>query len=444
MKKILLSFLTIGMLLNSFGQNDYKKRPALGVHFIMNDFKTAASIRSTSLSNVLQTKQWRQTKNMAAGLGLSYIQGLSNNIDFAATISGAYLDYPVPTKVSTGGNELLLEGVATANFKLISDKYAVVPFITAGLGASKYKGYYSAIAPVGLGIQVNVFDEAFLLLNTQYRLPITENAAHHFYHSFGIAGNIGKPREVVMPVVELPVVEAPKDRDGDGVIDADDKCPDVAGLASLMGCPDKDGDGITDADDKCPDVAGLAKYNGCPIPDTDGDGINDEQDKCITEKGVARYQGCPIPDTDKDGVNDEEDKCPNEAGPSSNFGCPVIAQAVIDKINYAAKNIFFATGSAKLLPKSFKSLNEVATIMAADKTLMLDIDGHTDSQGKPDKNQTLSDNRANAVKAYLATKGVDESKMTALGHGQDMPVADNKTAAGRAKNRRVEMKARNY
>jgi OOP family OmpA-OmpF porin len=215
-------------------------------------------------------------------------------------------------------------------------------------------------------------------------------------------------------------------------------------LASLKGCPDRDGDGIADGDDKCPDVAGLAKYNGCPIPDTDGDGINDEQDKCPTVKGVARYQGCPVPDKDNDGVNDEEDKCPNEAGPASNFGCPVIAQAVIDKINYAAKNIFFATGSAKLLPKSFKSLNEVVKILSDDQTLKLDIDGHTDSQGKPDKNQTLSENRANAVKAYLTGKGVDASRLFAAGHGQDMPVADNKTAAGRAKNRRVEMKARNY
>ena len=91
----------------------------------------------------------------------------------------------------------------------------------------------------------------------------------------------------------------------------------------------------------------------------------------LTVPGVARYQGCPIPDTDEDGVNDEEDKCPNEAGPASNFGCPVIAQAVIDKINYAAKNILFATGSSKLLPKSFKSLNEVAKIMADDNTLKL-------------------------------------------------------------------------
>ncbi|MGG9964437.1 OmpA family protein [Ferruginibacter sp. SUN106] len=444
MKKILLSFLTIGLFLTSFGQNDYKKRPALAIHFILNDFNTAASIRSTSLSNVLQTKQWKRTGNMAAGLGFSYLQGLSNHIDFETGISASFLNYPVPGKVLSGNNDPLLEAVASANVKLLSDKYWISPYISGGLGASKYKGYYSAIAPVGLGLQVNLFDEAFLLINTQYRIPITENAAYHFYHSVGIAGNIGKKKEVVVPVVLPPVVEAPKDRDGDGVIDAEDKCPDVKGLASLQGCPDRDGDGIADAEDKCPDVAGLAKYQGCPIPDTDGDGINDEQDKCPTVKGVARYQGCPVPDKDNDGVNDEEDKCPNEAGPATNYGCPVIAQTVIDKINYAAKNIFFATGSAKLLPKSFKSLNEVVKILNDDKTLKLDIDGHTDSQGKPDKNQTLSENRAAAVKAYLVSKGVDESKLFAAGHGQDVPVADNKTAAGRAKNRRVEMKARNY
>ena len=137
MKKILLPLLTIGMFITSFGQNDYKKRPALGVHFILNDFKTAAAIRSTSLSSVLQAKQWKQTKNMAAGLGLSYIQGLSNNVDFATTLSGSFLDYPIPGKTSSSSSEFLLEGVATANFKLLSDKYCVVPYITAGLGASK-------------------------------------------------------------------------------------------------------------------------------------------------------------------------------------------------------------------------------------------------------------------------------------------------------------------
>lgn len=445
MKKLLLALLAFGLYSSSFGQSDFKKRPALGVHFILNDFQTAAAIRSRGLSSVLRTNDYKKVKNMAAGMGVSYLQGLTNNIDFETGLSASFYDYPVPGKTATGQNDLVLEGVAATNFKLVSDKYWLSPYITLGLGAAKYRGYYSAFVPAGLGLQVNLFDDAFLLLNTQYRMPLTENGAYHLYHSFGIAGNIGKPRVAPAPPVVLPpVVEAPKDTDGDGIVDSLDKCPTIAGIASLQGCPDRDGDGIADADDKCPDVAGLVKYGGCPIPDTDKDGINDEQDKCPTVAGVARYQGCPVPDTDKDGVNDEEDKCPNTPGPASNYGCPEIQQAVIDKINYAAKNIFFATGSAKLLPKSFKPLNEVVKLMKDDASLKLDIDGHTDNTGKADKNQTLSENRSKAVKAYLISKGLEESRLTAAGHGQDMPVADNKTAAGRAKNRRVELKARNY
>jgi len=160
--------------------------------------------------------------------------------------------------------------------------------------------------------------------------------------------------------------------------------------------------------------------------------------------GVARYQGCPIPDGDGDGVNDEEDKCPTRPGPVSNQGCPEIAREVIEKINYAAKNVFFATGSFKLLAKSNKSLNDVASLMKADESLMLDIDGHTDDVGTNESNQTLSENRAKSVKDYLVKQGVAESRLVSTGYGEDKPIADNKTAAGRAKNRRTEMTARNY
>src|SRR6185437_1337705 len=198
--------------------------------------------------------------------------------------------------------------------------------------------------PVGLCLQVNIADEAFVLINSQYRISVTENTSYHFYHSIGVAGNISARKEPAPKAVEVPVVF---DRDGDGVVDSLDRCPDVAGLAALKGCPDKDGDGIADIDDKCPDVAGLAKYQGCPIPDTDGDG-----------------------------VNDEEDKCPNEAGPASNFGCPVIDVVVVEKVNKAAKNIFFATGSAKLLAKSYSSLKEVAQILKDSSTYKIDINGY--------------------------------------------------------------------
>ena len=191
-------------------------------------------------------------------------------------------------------------------------------------------------------------------------------------------------------------------------------------------------------------MPGLAKYKGCPIPDTDNDGINDEQDKCPAVAGVARYMGCPVPDTDSDGVNDEEDKCPNEAGPASNFGCPVIPPQIIEKVNLAARNIFFATGSAKLLAKSYPALNNVLQVMQDNPSFKVNIEGHTDTVGTAEKNHVLSHDRANAVKTYLVSKGIDESRITAAGFGFDRPVASNKTAAGRAANRRVEMKLRNY
>jgi OmpA-OmpF porin, OOP family len=212
-------------------------------------------------------------------------------------------------------------------------------------------------------------------------------------------------------------------------------------LARYGGCPipDTDKDGINDEDDKCPSVLGLARYQGCPPPDTDKDGINDEDDKCPAVFGVARYQGCPVPDTDSDGTNDEDDKCVTIPGPADNLGCPVITEEVKKKVNTAAKNILFVTGSAKLQASSNKGLNDVVQIMKDNPAMSLSIDGHTDNVGNDELNQKLSDNRAAAVKSYLVSKGIDASRITSAGHGETMPIADNKTAAGRQQNRRSEM-----
>ncbi len=110
------------------------------------------------------------------------------------------------------------------------------------------------------------------------------------------------------------------DRDGDGILDTEDLCPDTPGIPALNGCPDQDGDGITDANDKCPTVAGIAAFEGCP--DTDGDGLQDSEDKCPEEAGPADNDGCPITDRDGDGVVDEADNCPDEVGTVANNGCP--------------------------------------------------------------------------------------------------------------------------
>ena len=126
------------------------------------------------------------------------------------------------------------------------------------------------------------------------------------------------------------------------------------------------------------------------------------------------------------------------------MGCPEIKEEVIEKINYAAKSIQYATGSAKILPSSFKSLDEVVSIMKTDNSLMIDVEGHSDNAGSEERNKQLSSERAESVKNYLISKGIEAKKITAQGFGTEKPIADNNTKAGRAQNRRTEMKLRNH
>jgi OOP family OmpA-OmpF porin len=449
MKKILASCLAILCVVNYVDGQTVSpvRRAAVGVSFFLNDFQTPQRIRSTSLSAVIRDKSFAKFREMSPGLAISYFRGLTPHIDLSGTGAFSFVDYPFRNRAPFGNDNFLMELDASAQFKLVDENYWIIPYISAGLGAHMYKVYYGAFAPVGIGFRINLFDEAGVFVNTQYRVPITyETANYHFFNSFGIYGAVGKKKEEPVKVIEVPVAEPPKDSDGDGIIDDKDKCPTVPGVAKYDGCPvpDTDKDGINDDNDKCPTVPGVARYQGCPIPDTDKDGINDEEDKCPSVPGVARYQGCPIPDTDGDGINDEEDKCPQLAGTKENMGCPEIKADIKSKVDFAARNIYFASGSYKLLSKSNKGLNDVAQIMKDNPQMKLSIDGHTDNSGKPDKNQVLSQSRANAVMQYLVSKGVDASRLNASGHGQDLPIASNKTPAGRQKNRRVELKLGYY
>lgn len=411
MKKVLVSLLACAIMLpDCFAQNDNYIRPtSIGVSFFFNDYTTPARIRSGSLSTVLREDQWAKFREMYPGLALSYIKGLRNHIDFTGTLAGSFARVPLPDQVDRPDEKFLLEGDASVNFKMLSDRYILTPYLIAGIGASYYDGKVGAFMPLGGGLKVNFFDEAALFITNQYRVPVTtETSNYHFFYSIGFAGVIGKRKEP--PVKELPIPQQPKDSDNDG---------------------------ITDDQDQCPQVVGLAKYKGCPIPDTDSDGINDEEDQCKEQAGVAKYGGCPVPDTDSDGVNDEQDKCPQVPGMAEDAGCPVVSKEIQKKIEYAARNIYFNTGSAKLLSKSFAPLDSVVKVLTEDPNLKLSIEGHTDNVGKEDANQQLSENRAQAVKDYLIGKGIDEGRITSQGFGETNPVADNNTAEGRARNRRV-------
>jgi outer membrane protein OmpA-like peptidoglycan-associated protein len=230
------------------------------------------------------------------------------------------------------------------------------------------------------------------------------------------------------------------DKDGDGVTDAEDVCPDNAGPKENQGCPDKDADGLFDFVDNCPEVAGPKENQGCPWPDTDGDGMLDKDDDCPKLAGPKANKGCPYKDSDNDGMLDKDDDCPNTPGPKSNKGCPVIEQAVIEVLKTAFDNLEFETNKDVIFESSKPSLNELAAVLKKKTTWKLEIAGHTDNVGDDNLNLVLSKKRAEALKSYLMSQGIEESRLLTLFYGETKPVATNDTPEGRQKNRRVEMK----
>ncbi|MEM9685845.1 MAG: DUF5723 family protein [Bacteroidota bacterium] len=264
--------------------------------------------------------------------------------------------------------------------------------------------------------------------------------------------------------VKIPFYKGQTDTDKDGVIDIADDCPAVPGPKESNGCPDTDGDGVLDKDDSCVDEKGPAENNGCPWGDTDGDGIYDNEDACVEEAGPAETNGCPdgdadgiadkddacpeaagppetngCPDTDGDTVLDKDDQCPQIAGTVENNGCPEVTAEVQKTLNDYAKTILFDTGRSSIKDASVSVLRSIIAILNEYPNSKFVVEGHTDSVGRESTNQRLSDSRANAVKDYLTTNGVDQFRLSAKGYGEKNPIASNRTRAGRAQNRRVEI-----
>jgi outer membrane protein OmpA-like peptidoglycan-associated protein len=238
-----------------------------------------------------------------------------------------------------------------------------------------------------------------------------------------------------------------KDSDGDGIPDDIDRCPldpeDKDGFQDEDGCPDadNDGDGIVDKADACPNEPGSIENRGCPVLDKDGDGVNDAADKCPEVAGLAENGGCPDVDTDGDGIADRLDKCPDKLGPAPD-GCPkkyTLVEVKKERIEIK-QQVHFATAKFRVLPDSFPLLNQVAQVLTDFPKMRVSIEGHTDSVGGEAMNMRLSQSRAEAVRDYLVAKGVSPDRLEAIGFGPTKPLASNKTAKGKAQNRRTEFR----
>ncbi len=327
------------------------------------------------------------------------------------------------------------------------------PYVLAGGGYSSVDVVGEGTLNLGYGFNIWLNETVGFQYQSVGKYGFADKIANHWQHSLGVVFKFGG-----------------SDTDGDGIYDKDDACPDVAGLKEFNGCPDADGDGIKDSEDSCPDLAGSKELNGCPdadgdgiadkddmcpnakgtkanngCPDSDGDGVVDKDDKCANVAGPTANGGCPWPDTDGDGVLDKDDNCDNEAGPASNNGCPepVISKVAEKKIGEFAKTILFNSGRYSFKAGVSDKLDGIVKIMNEFPKAVFVVEGHTDSTGSKRINESLSQKRAEAVMNYLTSKGIDASRLSAKGYGSAKPIDSNDTRAGRANNRRVEIKVTN-
>jgi|SRR5579875_1051097 len=197
MKKIVTVLFTASIIAQgAFSQTKtYPIRPqALGVNFILNDFTTPYNIRTTSLASTINKKTYAKFSSMSPGLQLTYYKGLSPFVDFAGSLAGSFVQSNYVVKnASSDDQKFLMEADASLQAKLLPETYWVTPFASGGFGLSEFASHYGAFIPLGLGLKVNLFDEAAITIGSQYRIPVTTNTnGYHLMYSIGISGLIGK------------------------------------------------------------------------------------------------------------------------------------------------------------------------------------------------------------------------------------------------------------
>ena len=334
------------------------------------------------------------------------------------------------------------------HFILQIPRWSVTPFVLAGASGLAVTSDDSALGRdldagihFGGGLKVFVSRRFIVRFDVRDTMTARRGLGTGIVHSpellLGLGLALGRPRPQPAPVL---------DRDGDGILDTEDACPDTPGVTDYDGCPvpDTDGDGILDPEDACPKKPGVVDYDGCPIPDTDGDGIFDPQDACPKEPGVADYDGCPIPDTDGDGILDPEDACPKEPETVNSFededGCPDVVPEKVKQFSGVIEGIYFDTAKATIKKKSFKKLDDAVAVLTEFPGIRIEVSGHTDDRGDEAYNQQLSEARAKAVRDYMVERGIAGERIETRGAGESQPRQSNTTKAGRAQNRRIEFK----
>jgi OOP family OmpA-OmpF porin len=465
LNKLFALLMLIGLSSQAQDSNN-KWAISFGVNAVDGGRVSAASKVEDQFSQYFDAKKYWSiipsvsTINVSRYVGDNFSFGVTGSVNKITKIVGERTydpltntnDYPV-----TNPGDLMyygVDGVVKYSFMNLLKSKVIDPSAHVGGGYTWFGDASAGTINGGLGLTFWFTENVGLSLTSTYKHSFDDSrnpsfdVPTHMQHFAGLTFKFGAKdtdgdgiydREDACPeVAGLPEFKGCPDTDGDGIEDSKDSCVDVAGLAEFNGCPDTDGDGVQDKDDACVDVPGLKSLNGCP--DADGDGVTDKADKCPEVKGPKENAGCPWPDRDGDSVLDKDDKCPDVKGTVANQGCPEVSEEAIKRLNDYAKTILFDTAKSSFQKQTYPVLEAITSILKEYPNSKFSIEGHTDADGKDAANQTLSENRAAAVQAYLVEHGIAASRLSSVGYGETNPIDSNKTKAGKANNRRVEVK----
>jgi outer membrane protein OmpA-like peptidoglycan-associated protein len=420
-----------------------------GWHYFARDNQLGRDVGSTDENRLKQSGTF--------GLRLGFIVHPLVDLEAELGLTPTSAEVNRGTPAAMSANALALNYRAHLLVHVLKGK--IRPFLLVGGGGNSISSGNTLVLKedtdgefhAGVGLKADIQKNWGIRLDGRLYVVPTVNqdriyATSDFEVLLGFYGLFGGAKEALKPIVVVVAPPPNPDLDGDGILNANDLCPTEKGVPENRGCPDRDSDGdlIVDRLDRCPQDKGVEETGGCPDKDGDGDKIVDRKDKCPEAAGPPENDGCPDTDTDKDGVPDRLDKCPTEAETVNNYkdtdGCADELPKEVKKYTGAVKGINFVTGKADLLPTSNKVLDDITKVLKDYPDVKIEIDGHTDDVGERNANIDLSKARAESVRKYFIDHGVPEARMTANGFGPDKPVADNKTKAGKAKNRRVEIK----
>ena len=511
MKYIICILLIINCYWQLSAQESQTEKPStLVFHVFYNDFTSVQQIRSNSLKYVLDNHLWSKFSQMQMGFGFNYMKGLSTKIDFIATLDGSSTDYLHKDGTTHGSSALLLDANAGLNLKLLTDRHKVVPYLSAGAGASLYTGKAGFYIPAGVGIQFNLFSEAFVFSNIQYRHALTTSANDHFQYNVGVGACLGKKKTkpvkkmepVTMPVpAKIETVKLSRDF----AINVTDEAtgqplPNVEvvvngpGNSRISGITDSNGTvtfnalapadytvsgtlnkintsiqtirkasfetnypqltiGLTHNDPRFT-LSGMVlnKTRNSPEGGAEINVSNETKSSISTQSshdgdGIFRVQleaGSDFTVVGKKAGYISNIEKISTKGLNRSATLYVKLELAIEEAKVGQSiqlgNIYFETGKASLNTSVSSDLNRLVRFLKDNPVARLEIQGHTDSSGNLNLNNSLSQSRANSVVDYLAKNGIEKSRLMAKGYGPTVPVADNSTAEGRTKNRRVVMK----